>query len=449
MQTELEELPENRVRLRVQVPRDDVHHAIEHAATDLAASVKIPGFRKGKVPMPVLLQRVGKDRLYTEAIESHIGGWFWSAAARQRLRPVEPPQYDFELPTSDGEDWEFTATVAVQAKPEIVDWTTLEVPYREPQVPQQLVDQELSILQDTVATLAPVEGRPVQERDTVVIDLVSGDETRTDYVVELGRGAVVEEIEQGLVAMSVGDSKEIEFELGDDSSQSVAVTVKEIKEKVLPPLDDELARAATEFDTIAELRGDIEKRLREQLAAEADAAFRADVVDKLVEASKVEAAGPLVESRTRELVAGLARQVERRGLDFQSYLTMTGTDPNELVARLRAEAAQSVARELALEAVAVRAGIEVSDDEVKATIREQAEEAGEDPEPMIEEVWTHGQQEALREDLRLRAALDRLAADVKPISVEQAEAREKLWTPDKEKAATETKLWTPGSKEHA
>jgi FKBP-type peptidyl-prolyl cis-trans isomerase (trigger factor) len=97
----------------------------------------------------------------------------------------------------------------------------------------------------------------------------------------------------------------------------------------------------------------------------------------------------------------------------------------------------------------VRAGIEVSDDEVKATIREQAEAAGEDPEPMIDEVWTHGQQEALREDLRLRAALDRLAADVKPISVEQAEAREKLWTPDKEKAATETKLWTPGSKEPA
>ena len=171
MQTELEELPENRVRLRVQVPRDDVHHAIEHAATDLAASVKIPGFRKGKVPMPVLLQRVGKDRLYTEAIESHIGGWFWNAAARQRLRPVEPPQYDFELPTSDGEDWEFTATVAVQAKPEIVDWTTLEVPYREPQVPQQLVDQELSILQDTVATLALVGGALLVSREELGVRL--------------------------------------------------------------------------------------------------------------------------------------------------------------------------------------------------------------------------------------------------------------------------------------
>jgi trigger factor len=445
VQTEVEELPENRVRLRVQVPRDDVHHAIEHAATDLAASVKIPGFRKGKVPMPVLLQRVGKDRLYTEAIESHIGGWFWNAAARQRLRPVEQPHYDFELPTSDGEDWEFTATVAVQAKPEIGDWTTLEVPYREPEVPQELVEQELRILQDTVATLAPVEGRPVQEGDTVVVDLLSGDETRTDYVVELGRGAVVEEIEQGLVSVSVGDTKEIDFELGDDSSQSVTVTVKEIKEKVLPPLDDDLARAATEFDTIAELRADIEGRLHEQLAAEADAAFRGEVVDKLVEAFKVEAAGPLVESRTRELLAGLARQVERRGINFESYLTMTGTDPNELVARLRAEAAQSVARELALEAAADKLDLEVPDADVEAIVREQAEAMGDDPAEVLLRLRESGRLEQLRDDLRLRNALDRIAGEVKRVSPE----RDAIWTPDKEKPERETKLWTPGSKEPA
>jgi trigger factor len=445
VQTEVEELPENRVRLRVQVPRDDVHHAIEHAATDLAASVKIPGFRKGKVPMPVLLQRVGKDRLYTEAIESHIGGWFWNAAARQRLRPVEQPHYDFELPTSDGEDWEFTATVAVQAKPEIGDWTTLEVPYREPEVPQELVEQELRILQDTVATLAPVEGRPVQEGDTVVVDLLSGDETRTDYVVELGRGAVVEEIEQGLVSVSVGDTKEIDFELGDDSSQSVTVTVKEIKEKVLPPLDDDLARAATEFDTIAELRADIEGRLHEQLAAEADAAFRGEVVDKLVEAFKVEAAGPLVESRTRELLAGLARQVERRGINFESYLTMTGTDPNELVSRLRTEAAQSVARELALEAAADKLGLEVPDADVEALVRDQAEAMGDDASEVLLRLRESGRIEQLRDDLRLRNALDRIAGEVKRVSPE----RDAIWTPDKEKPERETKLWTPGSKEPA
>ena len=142
VQAQVEELPENRVRLTVQVPSHDVHHAVEHAADDLAQSVKIPGFRKGKVPRQVLLQRVGRDRLMAEAIDSHITGWFWNAAARSRLRPVEQPEYDFELPASEDQDWQFTATVAVQAKPEVADWTKLEVGAIEPEVPQELVERD-------------------------------------------------------------------------------------------------------------------------------------------------------------------------------------------------------------------------------------------------------------------------------------------------------------------
>src|SRR5919108_12822 len=110
----VEQLPDNKVRITVDVPREDVHHAVEHAAEDLSASVKIPGFRKGKVPRQVLLQRVGQERLMTEAVESHIGGWFWNAAARTRLRPVAQPEYDFELPGSADEDWQFTATSGLE-----------------------------------------------------------------------------------------------------------------------------------------------------------------------------------------------------------------------------------------------------------------------------------------------------------------------------------------------
>ena len=158
VQSQVEELPENRVRLTVQVPSHDVHHAVEHAADDLAQSVKIPGFRKGKVPRQVLVQRVGRERLMTEAVESHIGGWFWNAAARSRVRPVEQPEYDFELPASDDQDWEFTATVAVQARPELPDWKELEVGAAEIEVPEELVQQELDALRATVAELVPVEG---------------------------------------------------------------------------------------------------------------------------------------------------------------------------------------------------------------------------------------------------------------------------------------------------
>jgi trigger factor len=449
VQTQVEELAENRVRLTVQVPSHDVHHAVEHAADDLAQSVKVPGFRKGKVPRQVLLQRVGRERLMTEAVESHIGGWFWNAAARNRVRPVAQPEYDFELPDSDDQDWEFTATVAVQAKPELPDWTQLEVGVAELEVPEELVQAELDALRATVAELVPVEGRPVRPDDTVVIDLVAEDETRRDYVVDLGRGAVVEEVEQGLVGMNAGETKEMSFELADGSTQSLTATVKEIKEKVLPPLDDDLARAASEFETFAELRADVESRLREQIEDEIETRFRSDAADALVAASKVEAAGPLVDSRTRELLNGFARQVEARGLSLETFLAMTGQPPEELVARLQDEARRSVARELVLDAVADQLELDVPDTEVEDLVREQADALGDDADEMLVTLRESGRFESLREDLRLRNALDRVAGEVKRIPLAQAEARDAIWTPDKENPPTETKLWTPDQQQRS
>jgi trigger factor len=444
MSAMVEELPDNRVRLTVQVPSHDVHHAVEHAAEDLSQSVKIPGFRKGKVPRQLLLQRIGQERLMTEAVESHIGGWFWNAAARTRLRPVAQPEYDFELPGSADEDWQFTATVAVQAKPEVADWTKLEVGREEMDVPEELVQAELDALRATVATLAPVEGRPVAADDTVVVDLIGSDgDSRKDYVIELGRGAVVEEIEQGLVGMNAGETKEMSFELADGTTQSLTATMKEIKEKILPPADDDLARAASEFETFQELRADIEGRMKEQIDSEIESRFRAEAADALVAASKVDAAGPLVESRTRELLRGVARQVEARGVPLETFLAMTGQSPEDLISRLELEAQQSVARELVLEAAADKLGIEVPDSEVEALVREQAELVGEDADEALVQLRESGRFETLRDDLRLRQALDRVAAEVKPIPKAQAEAREAIWTPDKEKAPTETKLWTP------
>jgi trigger factor len=442
---QVEELGENRVRLTVDVPGHDVRHAVEHAASDLAQSLKIPGFRKGKIPMPVLVSRVGRDRLMAEAVESHIGSWFWNAAAERRLRPVAQPEYDFELPESERDDWRFTATVAVQPKPDVVDWKGLEVPRPQTDVPEDLVDRELEILRNVAADLAPVDGRPAQEGDTVVLDLLStSGEAQRDYVAELGAGRLIDEIEQGVVGMSPGETKDVEWQLGDDASGSVTVMLKEVREKVLPPLDDELARAASEFESVDELRADIERELREQLEAEADSIFRTAVADALVDASKVEAAGPLVEARTRELVNGVVRSVEARGIGFETYLGLTGATPEEFVARMRSQASRAVARELVLEAVADQLGLEVGDEQVEELVREQAEAIGDDPEAAIAALRERGGFEQLREDLRLRDALDRVAAEVTPISTELAAAREAIWTPEKEKPDTETKLWTPG-----
>jgi trigger factor len=445
---QVRELGENRVRLTVEVSPDQVKHAVEHAISDLAESVKIPGFRKGKIPQQVLVSRLGKDRIYREAVDSHIGGWFWGAASRSRVRPIAEPQYEFELPSTADDGWSFDATVEVQPLPEIVDWKMLEVPRLDAEVPPEAIDAELEVLRESVAELAPANGRPAREGDTLVVDLVDpSGEAQRDTVVELGAGRLTGELEAALVGASAGETKEVPFQRADGSAGTVEVTVREVQEKTLPPLDDELARAASEFDTLEELRASIEATLRTQLDAEIDSAYRVAAVDTLVEASKVQPAVALVQSRAADLLTGFVRSLERRGVSLETYLAASGTPAEEIQRQFVLEAAVSIARELALEALAERAGIQVSDDEVRAYLREEADAAGEEADSLISDVWAHGQQETIREDLRLRAALDRLAADVTPIAPDLAEARDKLWTPDKEKPAGETKLWTPGSKE--
>jgi trigger factor len=450
MQTQVEELPEGKVRLDVDVPTSHIQHAIDHAASDLAGSLKIPGFRKGKVPMPVLLARVGRERLYTEAVESHIRGWFWDAATRSGIRPVAQPEFGYELPESPDSGFHFTATVAVQQPPEVADWTKLEVPAAEVEVPGELVERELEALRLSVAELAPVDGRPPTERDVVVVDLAADEvEARRDLVAEVGGDRLLPEVDQAVRKLSPGESDTVQLQLEEETTD-LEVTLKEVRERVLPPLDDSFARAASEFETLDELRTDIQERLEEALSQEAETALREAAVDMLAEASKVDVAETLVAARATELLRALERSLAQRGLSADAYLSLVGQTPQELEQRLLAQARQSLARELVLEAAADKLGIEVSDDELRAFARDEAEAAGEeDPEAFADQVWQSDSRERLRSDLRLRRALDRVVDEVRRIPVELARAREKLWTPEKEKTEPVAKLWTPGRKEPA
>jgi trigger factor len=447
VRTKVEELPESRVRLDVEVPEEDLKHAFEHAASDLAESLRLPGFRKGKAPLPVVVARVGKEAIWQEALRSHLDAWFWSAAADSGITPVAAPEVEFEGLPEDNGSFSFSATVAVLPKPEVADWTELEVPAPEAEVPAELVDQELARVQQVAAELTPVDHRPVQPGDTVVIDVTGSDlASQRDYVVEVGADLLVPELDTALVGMGTGETRTVGLAVGEDETRPVELTVTEIKEPVLPGLDDELARVATEFDTLADLRADIEARLREQLDEELTVRLREAAVDALVEASDVETVEPLVERRTAELWTGMARSLQRRGISAETYLMMTGQSAEEVVAQLRTEAERSLKRELVLDAVATKLGLEVADEEIDELIREQTVD-GDDAEASAQVLRDSGGYEKLRADLRLKKALDEVVAGVKRIPVELAAAREKLWTPEKEKGTKGMNIWTPSSEE--
>ena len=403
VKTSVEELAESKVRLEVEVPETAVSHAFEHAANDMAGSIKVPGFRKGKVPLPVVIARVGREALAEEAVRSHIDGWFWDAATDAGVRPVAGPEVEWDVLPEQGQTFHFTATVPVAPKPKLADWTTLEVPGPDPEVPADVVDAELDRIRDSVAELVPVTGRAAREGDTLVLDLVAVEEgaepsEHRDYVVELGSGHLADELESAIPGMNEGDQKEVALDLGEGApAGKVTVTVKEIKEKILPELDDELARSASEFETLAELRSDIEARLTEQLEEELSARFRQDALDALVDASEIDGIEPLVERRAAALLNALVRSLQQRGINPETYLTMTGQTPEALQENSRVEAERAIKRELVLEAVADEKGIEVGDDEIEELIRSEAEAAEQDPD---ETVAGHEGARCLRADPR-------------------------------------------------
>ena len=212
VETRVEELAADKVRLSVDVPSADVRHAVEHAASDLAASLKIPGFRKGKVPMPVLVARVGKDRIYAEAgREPHRRLVPRRPSPARASGPRRAPEYDYELPDSAETPFSFTATVDVQPKVEVADWTTLEVGARERRGPAELVDRELDAAPRRRRRARARRGPARAARATSSSSTWSASRATRAATSSSSsaRGRLVEELEHGLVGMSAGETKEI------------------------------------------------------------------------------------------------------------------------------------------------------------------------------------------------------------------------------------------------
>jgi trigger factor len=461
METTVKELPDSRVRVDVDVDPKDVEGSIERTAQELGKDMKLPGFRKGKVPPEMVVQRLGRQTVLTQALESSLGGWYERAMLESGVNPVGDPKLDLSDLPEEGKPLRFSIEVAVRPGAELGDYKGVEVGREGPEVPAEAVDTEINRLREGFARLNPVE-RPAEQGDVVLIDYegkIDGEPfeggTARDYLLELGEGRVLPELEQGLEGAEPGDQRSIDVSFPEDyPGEEVAgktaqfdVTVKEVREKDLPELDDDFASEASEFDTLDELRADISDKIRELLDQQIAERFQQDALDAVVAKAKVDLPESVVEARAEEMWRRVERQLRQQGMDPESYLQIQGKSREEMIEQARPDAEQALKREAVLEAVADAEGIEITEeDELEALQIPPGHEDHDHPEPedALREIRESGREELFKDDLRMRRALEVIGEGAKPIPVEQAQAREEIWTPEKEREE-KGGLWTPGS----
>ena len=299
------------------------HKRVDRAAVQLAGEMKLPGFRKGKVPPQLVIQRVGREAVVEQALRDGLPEWYEQALIESGLATIGEPKLDVGDLPGEGEALEFTIEVGVRPRAELGEWKGLEVGRADAEVPDDAVQAELDRLREGFASLAPVE-RPAAAGDAVVIDFsgtiegepFEGSESR-DFVIELGSENLLPEFDAELTGAGAGDERTVEVRFPDDhqpenlagKTASFAVTVKEVREKNLPELDDDFAAEASEFETVDELRDQIRSRMAEGLEQRAEAEFREAAVDAVAANAKLEIPHDLVHARAHEMWERIERQL--------------------------------------------------------------------------------------------------------------------------------------------
>jgi trigger factor len=453
VKTKTTELPDSRVRVEVEVPTEALERELNTAASQLGREMRVPGFRSGKVPPEVVLRQVGREAVLDEAVRRGLPGWYEEALADAGIQTVGDPQVDLSDLPEKGAPLAFTIEVGVVPPAQLGDYKGVEVGRREPKVDEQEVQAELERLRESLASLETVE-REAGEGDFVVMDYVGsvdgtpfeGGEGR-GQVVELGSGRLIPGFEEQLAGASAGEERTVELTFPDDypaehlagKDASFAVEVKEVKEKRLPELDDDFAVEAGGYDSLDELRTEIEARIGQAEERAIEAEFREAAVDAVVDGAKIEVPHELVHSKAHEMWHRTARRLAAQGMNPEQYLQMTGKTEEELVVESESDAETALKREAVLSAIVEAEGIEVSDEEIEQALRASAPPDASDKQlkRALKRARSQGADEALREDIAMRKAVDLVVENAKPISEEQAAdaagraaAREKLWTPE-------------------
>jgi trigger factor len=417
----VENLSPTRVRLTIEVPFVELEPSLRKAYREIGQQVNVPGFRRGKVPAAVIDQRIGRGAVLNEAVQDAIPEQFLAAVREHDVKTIGRPEVEItEL--ADRDKLAFTAEVDVRPPISIPDLSTVEVVVDEVQLDESEVDEQLKGLRERFATLKTVE-RPAQNGDYVQIDLaatVDGEEvpggSANNISHEVGSQQLLPGLDDVLVGMSAGEPTTFVTQLvggelaGRDAD--VAVTVRTVKEKELPELDDEFAQLASEFDTLEELRNDLRERVGRVKRVEQLYAARDKALQQLAEAAEVPAPEGVVGEEVEHRKQAMIDQLERIGASLEEYLAAEEKTEEQVDQELAEAATEAVKIQLLLDALADAEDVQVSDDEFGHEIVHRAQRAGMAPQQYYDQLVRSGAAGAVFGDVRrgkaLAAVLERI-----------------------------------------
>jgi trigger factor len=416
MQSTVEELDGNKVKLRVTVSADEFERAIDGAFKKLAREVRVPGFRPGKAPRQLLEARFGPDAAREQALRDALPEYYVEAVEANDVDVIAPPEIEITSGEDTG-DVEFEAVVEVRPVVRLVGYDELRVELPFTAVDDAAVDEQVDALRERFADLADSE-YPLIDDAYATIDItgtVDGEPieglTATDFLYRVGSGMVVPELDDQLRGTRPGAILEFTAPLserfGERAGEEVTfrVIVKEAKQKILPEVTDEWVDEASEFETVDELRADIRRRLDMMQILQAQMAVRDKVLEAAADLVPVPAPEALVESETRRRVEDLVHRLSHQKVSLDQYLAATGQEPEAFLEEVRAGATRGVLADLALRAVIAQAAIEPAEDEVDAEIVRLAERVEQKPERVRRDLEKQGALEAVRSDVARGQAL--------------------------------------------
>ncbi len=434
MQTSVERLEDDRVKITVTVPAADVDAAIANSYAVIGKKLRIPGFRPGKAPRPVIDMHVGREAVLAEAQEDVVSDSYGRAISQENVRTLGQPDVGELAMIEEGADYTYSAEVSLRPELTLSATESFEVTVPSRVSSDREVDAQIEYTRERFATLEAVD-QAVGENDFALISFVGTVDgeayegnTVDKYLYELGRGMMPAEFDAAIIGAAPGSSAVAEFVIPETSSNEefvgkqarFEIDVHEVKTKVLPALDDEFAASAGGFDSMDEYRADVRKGLDDAKEAAHMREIETAALRALIERLEGDVPEEMIESRANSMLREFFETLEGRGISVQEYLQMTGVTPEQMQNDLRVQADQRVREELALEALFRAQKIEITDTDLDDAVREIAGGDETAAATLRENLAANGALPIVREQIMHRKALKWLIDSVAVVEEEQS-----------------------------